>query len=266
MADSLCLVGAAQKAATDKDSVLELVATLACSAPPLKGTEPAEIKRRLTERESVASTAIGHGVAIPHCFLEGIDRFVVGLVTSDSGVDFSAPDGEPVQVFFFIVGPADQRNQHVRILSEISRGARNQALRNYLLTLSEDEPLRNQLATILPEEQTDTATERCLLHVLVQDEAVFEPVLEELSARVGGSIAVQDMRSAGSYLHRMPLFAALWSERAEQTIKLLMAIVDKRLLNETVRRINEIVQETGDGDRVLIAAHDLIYAAGSLDF
>lgn len=248
------------------DAVLDTVAKTAVRSKLLKGVTASEIKRLLADREQLISTAVGSRVAIPHCFIEGLESFVVGLVTAPEGVEFSAPDGEPVELFFFIIGPKEKRNQHVKLLSEISRAVREQSTRDALRDAGDEQQLASLVRRFLSIEAAPSEQERCIVHVFIQDEQLFEPILEELSARVEGDVAVQELRSAGSYLHRMPLFAAMWSEQVEQAVKLIVAVVDKRFVNEIARRIHQSAESDGTLRGVLIAVHDLVYSAGGIDF
>ncbi|HDG67932.1 MAG TPA: hypothetical protein ENG11_02160, partial [candidate division Zixibacteria bacterium] len=70
---------------SSKDEVLRKIAELATHCETLKDIDPEKIYRSLAERESLCSTGIGGGIAIPHCRLEEIDDFVVGLITVPDG-------------------------------------------------------------------------------------------------------------------------------------------------------------------------------------
>src|SRR5262245_60575377 len=63
------------------------------------------LTRVLMERERLASTAIGEGVAIPHGKLEGVGKLVACLGRSTKGVDFESMDGRPTHLFFTLVAP-----------------------------------------------------------------------------------------------------------------------------------------------------------------
>lgn len=77
--------------------------------------------RRLVEREELGSTAIGSGVAIPHCKMEKLSRVVVAIGLSREGVEFESEDGKPVQLFFLVVSPTDSPAAHLRSLAAISK-------------------------------------------------------------------------------------------------------------------------------------------------
>jgi len=75
----------------------------------------------LLEREKVMSTGIGHGVAIPHAYTDGVDRLVAGFFRTSEGVDFEALDEKKVDLFFIILGPKESRRDHIKLLAKVSR-------------------------------------------------------------------------------------------------------------------------------------------------
>src|SRR3972149_7278726 len=85
------------------------------------GLNRAELLEALLEREKLGSTGIGHGVAIPHAKLKGIDSIVVAFGRSKLGVDFQSMDGKRVQLFFLIVAPENSTSAHLKALGGISR-------------------------------------------------------------------------------------------------------------------------------------------------
>jgi fructose-specific phosphotransferase system IIA component len=75
----------------------------------------------VVEREKVMSTGIGHGVAIPHAYTNGVEQLVAGFYRTSEAVDFEALDGEKVDLFFIILGPKESRRDHIKVLAKISR-------------------------------------------------------------------------------------------------------------------------------------------------
>jgi len=73
----------------------------------------------LLKRESLGSTAIGRGIAVPHTKHSHSNR-PIGLVgRSRDGVDFAAIDGEPVFVFFLVLSPENEPALHLKALEYI---------------------------------------------------------------------------------------------------------------------------------------------------
>lgn len=103
---------------------------------------------RLVEREELGSTAIGQGVAIPHCKMEKLDRVVMAVGLSRRGVEFESEDGEPVRLFFLIVSPADTPAAHLRSLAAISKWVKADRHVERLLQLEESD----DIWTLLKEE------------------------------------------------------------------------------------------------------------------
>jgi len=95
--------------------------------------DPAAVLDAVLERERVLSTGIGGGIAIPHGKTPVVDQLMVAAGVSREPVDFDALDGQPVRLFFLLVGPESASGAHVKALSRISRLLRREALRDALL-------------------------------------------------------------------------------------------------------------------------------------
>ncbi|HAR46057.1 MAG: PTS fructose transporter subunit IIA [Nitrospirae bacterium GWC2_57_13] len=116
--------------ATDKNGVVREFAVMLKSAGKLQDEDAAA--RILLERESLGSTGIGDGVAIPHGKIRGLKEMVVSFGRSKKGVDFQALDGKPVYLFFLLLTPDDNPGEHLRTLARISRILKNPVLRGDL--------------------------------------------------------------------------------------------------------------------------------------
>ena len=84
------------------------------------------------EREAVLSTGVGAGVAIPHGKTPLVDQLVMAAGVVRTPLEFDALDGEPVELFFMLVGPESASSAHVKALSRISRLLRREQLRSGL--------------------------------------------------------------------------------------------------------------------------------------
>ena len=71
-------------------------------------------------RESIMSTGIGNGIAVPHVRSESIEKACMALAIVPDGVtDYQSPDQKTVQLVFLIAAGGDQRAKHLKILSAI---------------------------------------------------------------------------------------------------------------------------------------------------
>lgn len=248
------------RGAADKDAVLAEIARLA--AGEIAGYDETEILEALKAREGQSSTGLEHGLAIPHCRLDRVSDFIVGVLLLETGVDFDALDGSPSRAFVFIIGPTAQRDLHIRILSAISRGfVQNEARGQLLSAHSAEEVIRVFNANIsLPEAEEPKA--QCQMTIFVQSEDAYDTVLEIFSNPIYGSAMAVDAANAGRNLRSLPLFSAFWTDRPEDFAKLVIAVVPKAMSNEIIRKLNMSTDEGEPG--VMIAVQDLSYVSGSL--
>jgi PTS system nitrogen regulatory IIA component len=84
-----------------------------------------EIFTKLMERELIQSTAVGEGIAIPHCFSEEIADLVIVVARSISGVEFDSFDGKLTQVIFLLLGNKNEHGLHLKALARIARLIKN---------------------------------------------------------------------------------------------------------------------------------------------
>jgi len=92
-----------------------------------------DLSRVLIDREELASTAIGEGVAVPHGKMRSVDGIVACLGRSRRGVDFGAMDGQPTHLFFVMVAPESSTGAHLKALARISRVFKDSGFRRRLL-------------------------------------------------------------------------------------------------------------------------------------
>lgn len=92
-----------------------------------------DVLRAVREREAVLSTGIGHGVAIPHGKSAALAELRMAAGHVAAPVEFDALDGEPVRLFFLLVGPESAAGPHIKALSRISRLVRRDAVRERLI-------------------------------------------------------------------------------------------------------------------------------------
>lgn len=118
-------------ASTRKDDLLRELVDIVGRAAPVR--DPEAVLRAVREREEVLSTGIGNGVAIPHGKSPAVPDLILAAGVTDEGVDFEALDGQPVRLFFLLVGPESAAGQHVKALSRISRLLRRDSFRTRLM-------------------------------------------------------------------------------------------------------------------------------------
>jgi mannitol/fructose-specific phosphotransferase system IIA component (Ntr-type) len=118
-------------AATCREEVLaELASLLSARHPELS---PDRLLHLLLERESMGSTGIGDGIAIPHCKVPGIEIPLFAIGRSSEGIEFNAIDGQLVNLFFLVVAPEGDAGLHLKLLARISRLLKDAAVRSRII-------------------------------------------------------------------------------------------------------------------------------------
>jgi len=125
--DNIC----ADLKSTGKMNVLaELAKILEGDCP---NTDEDQIAKILVERERLATTGIGDGVAIPHGKLSGIDGICAAIGISRTGIPFDAVDGNPIHIFVALLAPQNSTGDHLKALARVSRLLKDPAFRSRLL-------------------------------------------------------------------------------------------------------------------------------------
>lgn len=102
---------------TTKSEVLEALVDAARRSSP-QHIDRAQALQLLGERERLAPTGFGHGIAVPHCRLMGLEQpvMVCGRHT-DGGIVFGGVDDEPCDLIFMFLSAARNPGEHLRLLA-----------------------------------------------------------------------------------------------------------------------------------------------------
>jgi len=102
----------------NSDDVITEIADILAKSDRIQSKE--EVEKALKEREKLASTGLGFGVALPHARSKGAKGLTIAFGRSESGIDFGALDQEPVHLFFAIVVPETAVNTHLTALGKLT--------------------------------------------------------------------------------------------------------------------------------------------------
>lgn len=132
-----------QARSESKKGIFELIAdTLAREHEP-EEFHPAELVSGLLAREKLGSTAMGDGIAIPHCRLRDCERAVGVVMTLAKPAAFDAPDDQPVDLIFALVVPEEATQEHLDLLADLARLLSDQAFCDALRGCRTSEALYN---------------------------------------------------------------------------------------------------------------------------
>lgn len=137
--ERVCILGAESK----QTALDELVARLALA--PEVG-DAAELKQAIHAREQLLSTGIGQHIGVPHVRIDSVSDIVMAAGVAPSGLaDYESLDGLPVYLIFAIAAHSSQHNEHIRLLAQISKVARDAANRKRVLASKTPEELYARL-------------------------------------------------------------------------------------------------------------------------
>jgi len=102
-------------------TLAELLAPIVCDGLDEEEASDMDIFDALITRERLGSTALGHGVALPHSRLAHIDRPVAAMITLDNGIDYEAPDDQPVDLLVGLLVPEHCNDEHLKILANLAK-------------------------------------------------------------------------------------------------------------------------------------------------
>lgn len=120
--------------ANSKRSVLKGLSTRVAE---LTGLNAQETFNTLWERETIGSTAIGHGIAVPHGKLRGLQSTFGLFARLAQPINFEAIDKQEVDLVFVLLVPAEAPQDGLRALASISRKLRDAPLAGQLRRLDD---------------------------------------------------------------------------------------------------------------------------------
>ena len=132
--------------AEDKQSAIFQLADLLCAKTGIP--DPEELKDAIWKRETVRTTGIGGGVAVPHGKTENVPGLRMAIGRTASPLEFGAIDRKPVELIILLASPVDQTGPHIEALSRISRMLIDEEVRNQMKSLPTPEAVYDMIKQI----------------------------------------------------------------------------------------------------------------------
>lgn len=124
---------------SSKKRILENIAQFICEDFP--SINPNKLFDCLIARERLGSTALGHGIAIPHCRIKDCSSIIGSLVKLQQAVDFDASDGQPVDLLFVLLVPEQAHDEHLNVLATLAERFSKPAFCQQLRSATDSESL-----------------------------------------------------------------------------------------------------------------------------
>jgi mannitol/fructose-specific phosphotransferase system IIA component (Ntr-type) len=93
----------------------------------------------LIEREKIETTAIGHGVAIPHARIKNLSKVYLAFGITKEGANFDSIDNKPVKLVFLILFPEEEVRSQLALLARLARVLKDEILREEILKCSSNQ-------------------------------------------------------------------------------------------------------------------------------
>jgi mannitol/fructose-specific phosphotransferase system IIA component (Ntr-type) len=110
------------RATTRREALRELL-TMADQQAGIEDYD--RVERLVWQREELAATGIGNGIAIPHARISGLKAAIVVVGISEPGIDFDAPDGQPAHVLFLLLTPREDPSVQLNLSANIAQKFRD---------------------------------------------------------------------------------------------------------------------------------------------
>ncbi len=106
-----------------------------------------EAKKEILIRESIMSTGIGKGIALPHAKTNAVSDSIGAFAVLKNPVDFDSLDSKPVDIVFLLLGTENDISGHLRLLSKISRIMNDNNFKEYVRNINNPEEIINYFQT-----------------------------------------------------------------------------------------------------------------------
>lgn len=245
--------------AGSKDEAVRGLARLAAKSPACSSIDENHIYEVLAKREAQGSTAFGNEVALPHARVEGLTRFLVFVAVSARGVPFDALDKKRVHLFFVILGPPENVNQHLRILATISRLVAHTRIKKELRAARSVETLVESIVRNLGTPDTAVTAPReemklVLINLYVEE--YLHDILQLLLEHGIDGATVLDSSGMGRYISNVPIFAEFigFMQERKHYSKTILTLVPESQASRLIEGIERVTGdlETHEGAAVIV--------------
>jgi len=124
--------------------VFELLGELL--AKNLDDIQATQVSEGLQARERLGTTALGEGVAIPHCRIDNLKEIRCAVLKRNRAVDFDSPDQQGVTLFYALLVPEDATDEHLKTLALLAEFLSDQENRNKLRNCTSAKEILNIFA------------------------------------------------------------------------------------------------------------------------
>lgn len=96
-------------------------------------------------REKVSTTGFGHGIAVAHGRIPGLESVLIGFGISRAGIQYESVDGKPVHLLFVIASPPHLALDYLQVLSTLVRCLRDKPVRESILACLDAQEMEDRI-------------------------------------------------------------------------------------------------------------------------
>ena len=127
----------------DKHSVLSDLVSKFSSVLGYDGKREEEMLSAVEKRETLGSTGLEQGVAIPHAKMASLEKPLVAVGVLEKEIDYGSVDGKATKVLFLVLGSDEYPNEHVQVLAEIAKLVKNSYFLTRILNVKSQKELQD---------------------------------------------------------------------------------------------------------------------------
>ncbi|MEA1987096.1 MAG: PTS sugar transporter subunit IIA [Candidatus Marinimicrobia bacterium] len=220
----------------------------------------------LQKREKQSSTGFDNGIAIPHSQIDGLEQFVIGLFVSKHGIEFDSIDKKRTKILIVILGPKEQRSEHLKLLAQTSRilkepnaieNIKNQSTKIGLY----EEFLRNANPNIPQKTQKG---KNKLMILTVRDLDILQDISEvfiEYEIVEATSINSEEMENV---LSKTPLFFGFFdfTNSQESGSKMIFIKINENIIDPLINEFENIFGNLNSYSGLSVMTIDIEYEKG----
>ncbi len=254
--------------AKTKDEVLMKLSRLAVKSDKLEGFSEKAIYEKLAEREKQGSTGFGNEIAIPHARIDGMEEFLLFIVTDKKGVEFDTLDKKKAKIIFVILGPEKSVNEHLQILASISRAISQGNLKKEILNVNTESALVDIFLknTVEKNEISGIKQKMKLLFIVLYLDDFLYHILEYFIQEGIEGATIIDSSGMGEYISNIPLFATFigFMNEKKNHSKTIMALIPEDKEKDIVDGIERITGDLDKKEGAMILTTDISIYKGTM--
>ncbi len=252
--------------AANKDEALQKISSLLKRSSELAKIQEDEIYLALRKREEMGSTGFSKGIAIPHCQLAGLDKFIISLAISRKGINFDALDKKKSKIFVTIVGPQGNRNEHLQLLATCSHILKEPGVLEDLLQTTTKINLYEEFLKNADngEKKFSQKGQDKLMLLVVKDENIMQDITEvfiEYGIEQSTIINTQQMENL---LSKVPLFMGFFNFTGDKNpaSKIILTKISKDHINAIIKGFEDIFGDLDSFSDLSIMVLDIFFSKG----